>query len=153
MTRLLRATVVIASLIVHPAATAVFAQSEKISPRVFPKPNQTIRITMTQEMDMDISVDTTGPVPPGIGPMKMTMRMTATMTQKTGLPKPDGSCDAEIRYDDVRSEMGMNGQPLTAGAMEQMVGKAFIVSYNRGGQVIDNRFPAGFPGTTEMMRV
>jgi hypothetical protein len=39
MKRLLRTPVVIASLIVNLAATVVFAQSEKISPRIAPKPN------------------------------------------------------------------------------------------------------------------
>ena len=152
MKRLLRTAVVIAGLIVSLAATAVFAQSEKISPRVAPKPNQIVHITMAQEMDMDISIDATGPVPAGIGPMKMTMRTTATMTQKTGLPKPDGSYDAELRYDDVRSEMAMNGQPMTTGALDQIIGKAIIVSYNRAGQVIDTNFPPGLPGASEMVK-
>jgi hypothetical protein len=154
MKRLFGAPVVVASLIVNLAATVVFAQSEKISPRIAPKPNQTIRITMVQEMDMDISIDAVGPVPPAIGgPLRMTMRTTSSMTQKTGAMRPDGSYDAEVRYDEMRSDMTMNGQSVATGAAtNQLVGKVITVTYDRSGQLIESKFPPDFPGSAEIVK-
>lgn len=152
MKRLLRTPVVIAGLIVNLAATAVFAQSEKISPRIAPKPNQTVHLTMVQEMDMNISFDAVGPAPLA-GPMMMTMKSTMSMTQKTGAVKPDGSYDAEIRYDDMQVALMMNGQPLPTGtATNPLVGKVIMVTYNRSGQVIDTRFPSDVGPSAEIVK-
>ena len=56
MKRLFRTPVVLASLIVNLAATGVFAQSEKISLRVPPKPNQTIHITLVHQSAAFMSI-------------------------------------------------------------------------------------------------
>ena len=85
------------------------------------------------------------------GAMKMTTRMTASMTQKTGSPKPDGSYDAEIRYEEMRIDMVMNGVP-TSTQSNPLVGKVITVTYSRSGQVIDSKFPADVPGTGEMLK-
>jgi len=67
------------------AATAVVAQSERVNVRMAQRPGQTVHMTMTQEMDFDISFDGAGPAV--AGPMKMLMRSTMSLTQKTGALK------------------------------------------------------------------
>ena len=69
-----------------PARPAVIAQSEKVSIRMAPRPGQTVHLTLAHEVDMDISFG--AGAAPGVMPMKMVIRMTAAMTQKTGaLPR------------------------------------------------------------------
>jgi hypothetical protein len=119
------------------AVPTVVAQSEKVSVRMAPRPGQTVHMTMTQEMDFDISFD--GAALPGVtGPMKMLMRSIVALTQKTGGLKADGSVDSELTYDESRTEISMNGQPMpAAGADDQLVGKTVVMTYNRNGEVVD----------------
>ena len=116
------------------APPAVIAQSEKISIRMAPRPGQTVRLTLAHEVDMDISLD--AGAAPGVMPMKMVIRMTAAMTQKTGALKPDGTLEAEFTYDQFRIEMSMNGQTMPANTDNPLAGKPVVVTYNRNGDVV-----------------
>ena len=83
----------------------------------------------------------------------MTMKTTTSTTLKTGALKPDGSYDAEVRYDEMRSDVTMNGQSVATGAAtNQLVGKVTTVTYNRSGQIIDSKFPSDFPGSAETVK-
>ena len=120
-----RIGVIVAAVMVGFAAPALLAQSEKVSVRMAPRPDQTVRMTMTQDMDFDISID--GSALPGAGPMKMLMRLTMAMTQKTGPAKGDGTVDAEMTYDQLRTEISMNGQSMPAAdANNPLVGKVIV---------------------------
>ncbi len=128
--------VIAAGIIACLAAPAVIAQSEKVSVRMAPRPDQSARMTMIQEMVMDVSFDSAAAVP-GLTPMRMSMTSTMGLTQKTGAVKPDGTLDAELTYDQIRAEMTMNGQPMPAAdANNQLVGKTVIVTYNRNGEMV-----------------
>ena len=144
MKRLTRTHVIAAGIIACLAAPAVIAQSEKVSIRMAPRPDQSTRVTMTQEMVIDMTVDGAAAVP-GLTPMRMSMTSTMGMTQKTGAIKPDGTVDAELTYDQIRAEMTMNGQPMPAGDMNNpLVGKPVIVTYSRNGEMVDIK---GLPAT------
>jgi hypothetical protein len=123
-------------------AAPVLAQSEKVSVRMSPQPGQTVKMTMTQDVDLEVSF---GAALPGVdGAMKLAVKTVAALTQKTGAPKPDGTIDAEITYDESRTEMMLNGQPISSSADTQLVGKAVVVTYGQNGQIVDVKgLPAG----------
>ena len=118
------------------------AQAEKVSIGMSPPPNQTLRMTMIQEVDIEILFDGT----PGLaGPMKMVTRSTLSMTQKTGAAASNGTLEAEITYNAIRTETSVNGQvlPMPDDGSE-LVGKPVVVTYNRNGVIADIRgLPAG----------
>jgi hypothetical protein len=124
--------VVVAGLIACLVAIGASAQ-EKLSARITPQPGQSVRLAMTQEMDFDISFS--GPAPAGVPGLSMQMRLTMTLTQKTGPRKADGTVDAELTYDELRAEMSMNGQTMPSGATDQLAGKTVTVTYGRDGQI------------------
>jgi hypothetical protein len=103
------------------APSAVIAQSEKVSVRMAPRPNQTVRQTWATEMDFDMSFDRAAAAPV-LMPLKTAMRMTMALTLKTGAPKPDGTLDAELTYDQFRAEMSVNGQTMPADANNPLAG-------------------------------
>jgi len=142
-----RLSFVIGALVVCLAVAAPFAQSEKVTLRIAPAPDQTVRLVMAQDMDMDMSVDGTGTLPGLGGPMKMVMRTTAAMTQKVGPRKPDGSVDAEMTYQQVKSEMSMNGQVLPISVPNPLENLTVRVTYNRDGKIVDFK---GLPDTGAM---
>lgn len=125
---------VVATAFFLAAPPAVVAQSEKISIRMAPRPGQTVRLNLAHEADMDISFD--AGAAPGLMPMRMVIRMTAAMTQKTGALKPDGTLDAEFTYDRFRIEISMNGQTMPASTDNPLTGKPIVVTYNRNGDVV-----------------
>ena len=129
------------------AAPVVLAQSDRVSLRMAPRPDQTVRMNMTQEMDFEMSLD--GAAPPGLtGPMKMLVRTTMTVTQRIGPRRSDGTTEAELTFDQVQTEMSMNGQPMPgAGANNPFVGKPVVMTYGSNGEVVAAKgFPAaGLP--------
>jgi len=133
-----------AAAVVALAAQAVFAQSERINIRPAPRPDQTVQMTMNQSLDMDLTVEGGAALPPGVGPMKMAMRMTAEMTQKTGTARPDGSYDSELTFGQNHMTIELNGAPLPAAAPQsQLEGKSVTVTYDGNGQIIDVKMPGG----------
>ena len=135
MKRLTQAHVIAAAVIVCLSAPEARAQSEKISLRMAPRPGQTVQMTVTQDMDFDMSMD--GAPLPGGNSMKMVMRSTMALTQKTGPLKADGSVDAELTYDQIAIELSMNGQQMPASDVDTgLVGKPVVVTYNANGEVI-----------------
>ena len=98
MKRLARTHVIAAGVIACLAAPAVIAQSEKVSIRMSPRPDQSTRMTMTQEMVIDISVDNAAAVP-GLTPMRMSMTSTMGLTQ----PRLMGHCQVEDGANVIRT--------------------------------------------------
>ena len=139
MTRFSRSLIVAIALAA--VAAPAFAQSEKVSIRMSPQPGQTVKMTMTQDVDLEVSF---GAALPGVeGAMKLAVKRIASLTQKTGALKADGSVDAEFTYDQIRTEMMLNGQPISASADDQLIGKPVVVTYAQDGQVLDIK---GLPG-------
>jgi hypothetical protein len=126
------AAVLVVALLASPG---VIAQSEKVSVRMAPRPDQTVRQTSVTEMDFDISADGAAAAP-GFMPLKMAMRMTTTITLKTGTLKPDGTLDTELTYDQLRVEMSMNGQTMPADVGNPLAGRTIVMTYNRAGEVV-----------------
>lgn len=136
MKRLTQVHVIAAAVIVCLSAPEARAQSEKVSVRMAPRPDQTVQMTMTQDMDFDVAIVGGGAAQAGDTSMKMLMRLTTALTQKTGPLKADGSVDAELTYDQIAAEMSMNGQQMPASEVAGLVGKAVVVTYNANGDVV-----------------
>ena len=147
MKRLTQVHVIAAAVIVCLSVPEARAQPEKVSIRLAPRPDQTVQMSMTQEMDFEISFGSAAPSAP---PMNMAMRSMMSLTQKTGPRKADGSIDAEITYDEIRSELSLNGQPAAVpNPNGDLVGKPVVVTYNAGGEVIGVKGLPALPGLSD----
>jgi len=132
-------------------SAVALAQSEKIPLRMPPRPNQLVHVKVVQETEMEVSFEGNA-LPPGVtGPMKMITKVTIAMTQKTGSPNAEGDIEAELTYDDVRTESTMNGQPMPANnASASFTGKKMSVTFDKQGGVVNVKVPAdvGLPEET-----
>lgn len=149
MYRLHRRPAVVAGFIAASlAAVGTSAQSERVSVRMAPRPDQTVRMTMVQELNMEIAFDAASAPPAVAGPMTLSTRTTIAMSQKTGSARPDGTVEAEIAYDDIRVEGSMNGQALPATDLANVLrGLTMVVVYDKDGSVVDVTSPTA-PGVT-----
>jgi len=125
------------------ASITMFAQSEKIRFKMVPEPNQTVRMRAVQDMELNMSFESetpsTGASPE---PMKMVARAVFAMTQKVGAPDKEGNVSAEVTYDEVSSEMLINGQPLQIGdKVDKFIGKKITTTFNSRGEMIDLKIP------------
>jgi hypothetical protein len=136
----LAAMVIVAGFIWTPA----FAQSEKISLRMLPQPNQIVRMRMVQETDVDISFDGDSSLPAAVMvPVKLATKTVVGITQKSGVANAQGHIAAEITYDEITSEATMNGQPMPANdPSRSFVGKKVTVMFDKEGNVLDIKVPA-----------
>jgi hypothetical protein len=128
-----------------PTAPAAFVQSEKITIKMVPEPNQTVRMRMVQEMEMEMAFE--GNVPPELaarGPMKMAMKTAFAMTQKVGAPNKQGNIESEVTYDEVSTEATMNGQPMPLGdEVGKFAGKKLTATFDKQGNLTDFKIPPG----------
>lgn len=127
-------------------SVTVLAQTEKpekVSLGMTPKPDQTTKLRMVTEVDMELSFE--GEVPPelaALNPMKMLMKSTTAFTQKTGPLDKQGQFEMELIYDDVNSEMMMNGNVLPSGGeATQLKGKKIKVTMDQKGKIFDVQSP------------
>jgi hypothetical protein len=125
------------------ASITAFAQSEKITLKMIPEPNQTVRMRMIQDIELNMSYESETPSAPALPPpMKMTMRAVLALTQKIGAPDNEGNVIAEMTYDEFSFETILNGQLLELGDIgDKFIGKKAIVTFNKRGEMIDLKMP------------
>ena len=125
------------------ASVTMFAQSEKIRFKMVPEPNQTVRMRAVQDMELNMSFESETPPDGSLPePMKMVARSVFAMTQKVGAPDKEGNVSAEVTYDEVSSEMLINGQPLQIGdKVDKFIGKKITTTFNSRGEMIDLKIP------------
>jgi hypothetical protein len=120
-----------------------FAQSEKITIKRMPEPNQTVRIRMVQEMEIEMSFE--GDWPAGAAPaepIKVVSKNIFALSQKSGAPDKEGKITSELTYDEVSSEMMMNDQPMQIGdKVDKFTGKKITVTFNSQGDVVELKAP------------
>jgi hypothetical protein len=125
------------------ASMTAFAQSEKIALKMVPEPNQTVRMRMVQDMELDMSFEGEPPAGEALpGPIKMLSKTVFALTQKVGAPDKEGNITSELTYDEVSSEMTMNGQPMQLGdAASKFIGQKILATFNKQGEMIDLKIP------------
>jgi hypothetical protein len=100
-----------------------------------------------------MTFDANSALPPGAAPMKMIAKTTMGITQKTGPLNKDGNIEAELTYDEIRSEVLMNGQSVPgANANNKLVGKIITVTYDRQGNPLDVKLPSEVGLSTEAFK-
>jgi hypothetical protein len=121
----------------------LFAQSEKIRFKMVPEPNQTVRMRAVQDMELEMSFESETPSTSALPePVKMMARAVFALTQKVGAPDKEGNVSAEVTYDEVSSEMMMNGQPMQIDdKVDKFIGKKVTVTFNSRGEMIDLKVP------------
>jgi hypothetical protein len=125
------------------ASITAFAQPEKITLKMIPEPNQTVRMRMIQDMDMDMSFEGETPEAAALpGPMKMMARNVFALTIKVGELDKEGHFTAEMTYDEISSQMTMNGQPMPhADSTGKFIGKKILTTFNKQGEMVDLKIP------------
>jgi len=125
------------------ASLTAFAQPEKIALKMVPEPNQTVRMRMIQDMELDMSFEVEAPSAEALpGPMKVVARTVFALTHKVGAPDKEGNFTSEMTYDEVSSEMTMNGQPMQFGdATSKFIGQKILTTFNKRGEMIDLKIP------------
>lgn len=122
------------------------AQSEKISIRTRPSPNQTVRMKMVQEVEIQMTMDglpANLPAGLGTGPMTIASTNTMVMTQKVGAVDSQGNVEVEMKIDEIRSDSTMNGRALPAsGPASELAGKTFTVLFDQRGAIISSKMPS-----------
>ena len=124
--------------------SAAFAQSEKISLRTPPQPNQIVRMRMLQETDADMSFDGGVSVPPAVTlPVKLATKTVVEIVQKSGPANTQGDIEAEITYEELSTNATMNGQVMPANDTSgTFIGKKVTVTFDKQGTVLDIKVPA-----------
>jgi len=131
--------VVLASAISCSAVAPAFGQSEKITIRRTPEPNQTIHMKMSQQMDMEMKMEG-AELPPGMpSTMKMGSKVVSTATHKIGARNENGNINTEITIEEFNSESTMNGQavPTADPSVARLLGSKITVTLDTEGKVVD----------------
>jgi hypothetical protein len=125
------------------ASTTALAQSDKITIRMAPAPNQTVRMRLVQEMEMEMTFGGNSPLAAAMpGPMKMLTTTVLAMTQKVGAPDAQGNVESEVTYDETSSEATINSQPIPLGDTNGgLKGKKITITFDKGGNVLDVKAP------------
>jgi hypothetical protein len=132
----------------------VAAQSDKVPIRIVPQPNQTTRLTLTQEGDVDITPEGGIPgSPAATQTMKMTIKSTIGVVLKNGPADSQGRIVAELTYEDARFEMAVNGNTIPFGeAAKTVIGKKFTITFDREGEILDVNAPGDLTDMTKSFK-
>lgn len=124
--------------------TSASGQTEKITIRRAPTPNQTVRMRMAQDMAMEMILEGNTAALGGVpAAQKMAMKSTSVITQKTGPLSPEGNVQTQITVEETHTESTMNGQPSPGDPNANiLVGKTIVVTIDKQGNTIDAKFPA-----------
>ena len=125
------------------ASITTFSQSEKVTLTMVPGPNQTVRMRAIQDVELDMSFENETPSAAALPePVKMMARAVFALTQKVGTPDKEGNVNAEVTYDEVSSEILVNGQPTQIDdKVDKFIGKKIMTTFNRRGEMIDLKIP------------
>src|SRR5262245_13616828 len=122
--------------------TSGYAQSERVTLRMAPQPNQTIRVRTVQENEVEVSFEAAVPEAAPSNPMKLTTKTIFGMTQKFGAATKEGNIEAEIVYDEISSEATMNGQVMPSNSIARsFIDKKLVVTFDKQGNVLDVKVP------------
>ena len=116
-------------------ASLVGAQTERVTVRLAPAPNQTIHLRTTQDTEMTTETDPAAAGGASV-PTAMNMHAVVDTTSAIGPTDHDGHYSARMTIDTISATVTMNGRempsPATGGAKQ-----VITFSYDENGKVID----------------
>jgi hypothetical protein len=131
------------------AVTAVplAAQSQRLTIRLSPAPNQTTQLRSAQDMAMTTETEAAaGGVPAGPA-MTMNMHTEIESTSAVGPTDDRGYYSSQMTIDRVSMTMTMNGQPMpSAPAVADTARRVVTISYDDQGKILDTSIAGGDAG-------
>jgi len=125
----------LASIVVLTSSLA-FAQSERITLRAMPAPNQTIHFRASQEIAMEIAPTASATISAPTPTVSTVFRTTFVSTMTVDAPADDGSVEARTTVDEMSVEATANGQSVPMPPTTQtVVGKTITTTYDDHGTV------------------
>jgi hypothetical protein len=119
------------------AAAPALAQSERVTIKMVPEANQTLRFHNTQDMDMTTESDAPPDHPSPMPSMAMKMHTVMDATSAIGPTDNQGHYTSRMTIDHVSLESTMNGRPMPMPAIDMLEKQAITFSYDDQGRVID----------------
>ncbi len=117
-------------------ATLVGAQSERVTVRMAPAPNQTLHLRTTQDMAM--TTETSGDGSATFPAMAVKLHNVVDATSAVGPTDNDGHYTAKMTIDSIVATATMNGRELPLPMVAAQAAKQVITfSYDDQGKVID----------------
>jgi hypothetical protein len=117
----------------------LLAQDERVTIRFIPAPNQVVHLRSTQDLSLDIApASQTGPPPVVSLSGTLVAKIASLYTMTLGMPDADGRVEAALVYDELSTEVSLNGVPLPGAETRQgLVGQRLSLTIDRDGRVTD----------------
>ncbi len=134
---------------------ALIPREQKVSIRLLPRANETIRFRMTQEMDFDITAQDSDPSESPANPTttKVLGKTVFAFTEKTGTLDRQHRLPVEVTYDQISIERTVNGVTSPGeGLGGDLVGRKVMMTYDRNGKIVDVKVPAGLALSAETLK-
>jgi hypothetical protein len=137
----------VASLLVPTALLT--AQTDRITVRMSPAPNQTLHQRTTQVIAMTTEPEPNGTSTPPAAPRTINMALTLETTSTVGAMDSQGHYQTRVVCESASTTATLNGRPMPIPplATEKIVGQAFTFSYDDQGKVIDVDADGALAGT------
>jgi hypothetical protein len=125
-------------LLVVPAALFA-AQAERLTIRMVPAPNQTLRVRTSMEMTMTMTPDPPADGARSMDPVTTSMTTIAEHTTIVGPADEHGHYGARVVCDSVSQKTTTDGKPvpMPSGTTDQLVGQVITFSYDDQGKILD----------------
>jgi hypothetical protein len=120
------------------ATGVVSAQSERITIRLMPQPNQVVRFHTVQEVRFALPSPGTpaNTTSPSSGAVAATID--AVHTLSVGAPDSQGHAEAQFAFEQFMMSMSLNGQPMPLPLpMDSILRHLFTATLDRDGRIID----------------
>jgi hypothetical protein len=125
------------SSLILPAALAG-AQTDRVTVRMAPAPNQTLHLRTTQDTEMTTEAEAAAGSDTSIPPMTMSVRTVVDTTSAVGPTDNDGRYRARMTIDTISATATMNGREMPLPTLATDAAKQVITfSYDENGKVID----------------
>jgi hypothetical protein len=144
-----RAALVLALLAV--AAAPAVAQTDRVTIKLVPVANQTLRFHNAQDIEMTTESDAPPDAP---SPMAMAMHMVIDTTSTIGPTDDHGNYTARMTIDQLSMSSTMNGKPmpLPATVSESVEKQVMTVSYDDQGKMTDVTMDGGVAGVNDSLK-
>jgi len=120
------------------ATGVVSAQSERITIRLMPRPNQVVRFHTVQEVRFALPSPGTPADTPSPSSGAVAATIDAVHTLSVGAPDSQGHAEAQFAFEQFTMSMSLNGQPMPLPVpMDSILRHPFTATLDRDGRIID----------------